>query len=237
MRKIFPLFLVLFSTSSTYAQLQGADSQANINSLSGGEGMFRSFDNRFKGVEGSPLLFEKYLSGKILLASGSSVGQKKINYDAYTQELIIEKESKEFLIDSRLVKEFHLYKDGDTLFFEKFTNEKGKVVFYQNLGNGKINLYKLYSKTVQQPTNSGAYSSGKTYSQFEPSNTFYFQTSSGASQVIKNKKSVVALFPSQKENIETFIKDNTINFKEEADLIKLFSYINSKEKEVNSTGD
>ncbi len=66
MRKIFQLFLVLLSASSTYAQLQGADSQANLSSLSGGGGMFRSFDNRVKGVEGSPLLFEKYLSGKIM---------------------------------------------------------------------------------------------------------------------------------------------------------------------------
>lgn len=235
MRKIFQLFLVLLSIGVTHAQLQGADSQSNLNSLSGGEGMFRSFDNRFKGIEGSPLLFDKYLSGKIFFNNGISVQNKRMNYDAYTQELIIERENKEFLIDSKLIKEFHIYKDGDTLFFEKFTNDKGKLIFYQSLWNRKINLFIFHSKTVLQPTNTGAYSSGKIYSQFEQAASYYYRTPAGKSQLIKNKKSVLNLFRSHQDVIENFIKENDTNFNKEEDLIKLFSYINSKE--INSTGD
>ncbi|HEY9048633.1 MAG TPA: hypothetical protein VIN08_22155 [Ohtaekwangia sp.] len=227
MKQFNVLLLVLLPLLAS-AQIGGSDGLSNLESISSGSSMFRSFDNRFKGIEGYPTIFENYVPGKIILTRGKAVVHPLVNYDIYSNELLVKRNDQEVIVTRNMVKSFVLLQEADSLFFVKVRLPQGEV-FCEELVAGKIKLYKFNVKTVRQASNTGAYSAGKTYSQFEEAVKYYWQAEGKDIAEIKNKKSLIGdLKTIYGIDPATFIKDNDINLKDAADVRKLFEYIDSK---------
>jgi hypothetical protein len=227
-RPLFVLIALVLAFPSV-AQTDNAQfRQSNLSSMMSGARMFQTFDNRFKGVKGSVTLFENYMPGRIILTDGQVVYHHQVNYDAYNSDLLVMKEGQEMVVSIKLVKHFILQPiDGtDTLYFTRLTTDENKLGYYQVLANHKnATLYKKHYKTLQEPTYTGAYSTGQTNSELIDNKKYVAWSTGKQLTEFKTKKQLLQYLPEYKSDLEKFIKQEKIDFKIEADLIKLFGEI------------
>src|SRR5688572_1011672 len=164
------ILLLLFSINDFTAQAQDADAQSNLQNLASGNSMFRSFDNRYKGVVGSPTLLEQYVPGRINLVSGKVVDHPKMNYDLVSDELLVIRNSAEMVVSKEAVVSFTL----DSIEFKKVRLLSGET-FAQILVSGNCQLLLKSEKEIKAPTNTGAYSPGNSYSELEAVDKYFWQ--------------------------------------------------------------
>jgi len=210
------------------SQVNTAESQQNLNALGGGSGMFRSFDNRYKGIQGGLMLQENFVSGKIQMSKGQLVKHERINYDAYNDELVVlMKDDREAVVNTLMVINFVLNVGADTLHFSRLLRPDGKIGFFLKMSNsGNILFYKRVYKTLAEPSYKGAYSVGRDYAEFVPEQKYFFLEKGWQLKEFKNRKSFVEQFPDHEEALESFIKKEKIDFKNDDDLRRLFKYLN-----------
>jgi hypothetical protein len=207
------------------AQIHGSDALTNINDLAGGS-MFRSFDNRFKGIKGTPALYAIYKKGLIQAASGKWFTNDSINYDAFNDDLLVKHKGLEAIVSKDFVKQFIII-DHDSLKFIKKELPGGEMSFVRMIVNYDIKLFAKESKVISEPRNTGAYSAGRSYSEFEIKKSFFLESKHFGIKEFKTKKDILTNFQSKQAEIDLFIKNNKINVKKEGDLILLVQYLNT----------
>lgn len=177
---------------------------------------------------GSPYINKFFQSAKVDNVSQSAA----MRYDAYQDE-------------------FEFIKGRDTLVLnkEKYnsitfmgSNTKYKLVDYTKKGK-KINGYliSLYEKgdyalfkkqnISYEPEKVATTSFDRSIpaSFVKDSDTFFIKDKDrGISELPKNKKGLIKLYPDKKDQLEAFIKQNDTNFDNEADLKKLIEFLASQ---------
>lgn len=216
------ILILLFGITGLTVQAQDAFAQSNLQSLASGNSMFRSFDNRYKGVLGFPTLLEQYAPGRINFVSGKIVDFPQVNYDIVSDELLVMRNSSEMVLNKHTVLSFIL----DSVEFKKVKLLSGET-FAQILVSGKSQLFWKPEKVVKAPTNTGAYSPGNNHSELEAVNKYFWQAPDGSVFEIKNKKNLVSdIKNSSGVDLESFVKVNKLNIKNPAHLNVIFSHLN-----------
>jgi hypothetical protein len=223
-RSVFVCVFSVVLAGSAGAQIQGADALSNIDDLASGSSMFRSFDNRFKGVVGTPTYLETYKRGLIQATSGKWFTNDSVNYDAYNDDLLVKRLGAEAIVSKGMVKQFVLL-DKDSIRFVRKELPDGKITFVRVIVDDHVRLLAREIKLVSEPTNSGAYSSGRSHREFESKTIFLVETESGLAE-IRTKKDLSTAFQSRQSEADAFIKKHKINIKKEQDMRDLVQYIN-----------
>jgi hypothetical protein len=229
MKKVVTILFVLGGFAG-FAQapqpMDGRDSNVNMRDMSSG-GMFRSFDNRFKGIQGYPTLFELYHPGQIIMVSGMKVDSDSVNLDVYNNDLLVKRNRIETIVNKTMVAGFSIETPQAIRYFTKLRDNDGTNSFYEVLAKGKINLFKRTVKTIKGPTKVDAYSNGNLYSEFEEKAKLFIQKTDGSLVEIKNKKNLIETFPDQEAFITKFIKENKTNIRKESDCVDLIKFVNT----------
>jgi hypothetical protein len=223
------LWFLIFASSAAFGQLQGADGVANVSSLGSGD-MFRTFDNRFKGLEGFPTVFATPFPGVIYLKNGETMLYQKVNYDVLANEVIVVRNNIEMVVKNHLVTKFSLIYDEDSINFVKVVLPTG-TRFVEQLVKGDFRVYKVSVKTVEAPTNSGAYSSGSLTSKITEEIVYYWSYGDRPLDEITSKKKLLnGLEAATGKDFTDFIKENKLSFKQDNHLKKLFNHVNRQIK-------
>jgi hypothetical protein len=225
---IFTALTVMSASSLSHGQVRTpAQTQSDLQALASANSMFQSFDNRFKGVKGGITLLEEYVPGKITMSKGRVVNHNQVNYDAYNDELLVLRDNQETIVTASLVKHFVLWVNGDTAHFTRFVGPEGKMGFFQKMGGGsKAGFYKKVYKELREPDYKGAYSQGRQYAEFIPAHKYFVHLKGKKLTEFRNRKTFLQHFQEHEKALEDFIKREDIDFKDEADLKKLFSFLN-----------
>lgn len=221
------LLLFLVSAELHAQEMTTQEAQANLKILGGAGYTARTFDDRYEGVKGFPTLFEKYMAADIRLADGKRFTNKATNLDVVNQELIIVKNEKEWILSKSVVRNFTFFDGKDSVRFIKLNVEESGEVYFQQLVKGEIELLKLHSKTFVKADYKGAYSSGRTQDEFRNTKKYFLKLSEDKVEEIKTKKDLQKLLPQHQAWLETFIKENKLDVKEESHLISLIENLNS----------
>lgn len=224
MRIVVLSLVVSLYSLNTFAQVQGADALSNISDLTSGSSMFRSFDNRFKGVVGTPLYLDVYKRGLIQSVSGKWFENDSVNYDAFNDDLLVKRLGAEAIVAKGMVTSFVLI-DKDSIHFVRKEFPEGKPTFLRVIVDDHMKLLAREVKLISEPTNSGAYSSGRNHREFESKTVYIVESASGFTE-IKTKKDVASIAPDRQSEVEAFIKKEKINIKKEQDLCNLVLYLN-----------
>jgi hypothetical protein len=210
-----------------HGQLTPPEKQMTMQSLVEGNAVFRSFDDRYKGVKGGITLLENWVPGTITMNKGQVLNHDKVNYDAYNGELIILRNNQEAVVSLMMVQSFVLKHVDDTLHFARLLGVEGKPGFFQKVtAHGKVVLYKKIYKTLVEPDYKGAYSAGRDYAEFLQEEKLFFMVDGEPLKELKNRKAFLSTFPDQEEALEKFIRKEKTDFKDEQDLRDLFAYLN-----------
>lgn len=232
---IFSLSLIFFTIFSiANAQtIEGNDAQQNLDNIgnsTGDKGIVRIFDNRYDGVVGSPFFAEKWLEGTIVLENNRTVGDLKLKYNMFEDELImLMPKTGSIYVDREKVRSFSLLKDaGEILFFKKYhhPNQSEQSRYFRALCQGKMNLWEHTRVIFEKANFESGYSIDKKYDEFKQYPELYY-TSASMSFPVKLKTSSTAfvkIFPEHQDLIREFIKRNMLDLRNPEIIISVFQY-------------
>jgi len=231
------IILITFIGATGLAQTipdhtEAKENLRELGSLSG-TGNVKTFDNRYEGTKGTPYVFEEWFPGEVFLKNNKRIIIEQMNYNCYDNEVAyLEPKSKAvMLINKYMVDLFFLKSGADSILFIPIQLEDDKqAVFVQVLYNDGSSLYKLYGKEFVRANYEGAYSADRRYDEFADKSSLYFSRHDDPAQyhkVKKSKKQILSAFPGAEDQISAYIKEEKLDLKSEADLIKLLKFYDS----------
>lgn len=189
--------------------------------------MFRSFDNRYEGVRGSPTVFEDFVLGNVTMKKGERVIGEQLNYDAVAHELIARSKAynKVLAVRRDLVESFELITpEGDTLLFTKPT-DRG---FCQRIYEGKsLRLYLKHIKQLSKANYGGGYNgNARNYDEFVDASEYIVSIDGSELEAIKpTRKAFEKKLPHKKDLISSYFRDHKPDLKDNRELAAFLAYL------------
>lgn len=192
--------------------------------------LFRNQNKTANKPQGSPYLQKMFAPAKV----------EKINIKAFMRYNVFD-DNFEFITPKNDTLILDKIDDFGTIVFAA-TNKKYKLTQYVDTKNKLFNGYliSLYEKgdfVLYKKENIAFYEEklAKTTlerdmpAKYVKSDDFYFfkNKEKGTIEFPENKKQLLKLFPDKKEAMETFLKENKINFDEESDKMKIIDFLNT----------
>ncbi|QKJ28956.1 hypothetical protein HQ865_04040 [Mucilaginibacter mali] len=180
----------------------------------------RPFNVRnYDGVEGSPYLYDDWMSGTVKMSNGSVYKNVYLKFNGKEGKPYFKGKDDSVLEFVDPIAEFTINNNGAD---QQFISNNG--AFYQVLTNGRINLLKQPVKEIQQnPTYVGA-APTKT---FISADKYFILKDNKTTPFKRDKKAVTTALADKQTQIEAYLKKENPNLKDDADLAKLFIYYNS----------
>jgi len=214
----------------TVAYKQSYAQQPSVNFSANSEGLTVNGD-LYKDMNGSPYLFDEWVKGNIQLKDGTIYNNLNLKYDQVRELLIFladDNTSKRF---SAPIKAFTLT-NADDKNWPRITFRNGfkaidggnEKTYYEVLADGNTQLLKRTAKMIVDERAPGSLILSK---QISATTKFYISDSNRIIKIKKDKESILEALNNKQSELETYIKNNNLNLKGDADLVKLIEYYNT----------
>ncbi len=199
----------------------------------------QTFDDRYEGVKGSPLLLDQWTPGRVTLRDGKVFSSVQLKYDLYRDEIVVKHPYDHAVIPEKYtVTQFSLRSEPgeDSLYFmlvdylpnyRKFPPNHFAQVLYGNLSDPNTStLLAVHNKKLIKADFQGAYSADRRYDEFsETMTSYYLVKPNGRSYRFKpTLSSIRRLLGDKKAAVSDFLADNPIDPSDPDDLARLIKY-------------
>jgi hypothetical protein len=234
------LFVLICISSCFFSSAQGRskrfsgsgqavswDDQVVIVDKNGG-----SFHSYYEGVDGHPFFIEKFTDATIGLRTGAVFNGVKARIDLCKQEIHFRLPSdSERIALPGLITEIILY-DTVKSAIQSYKFQSGypevdnlkRDTYYEVLSDGKITLLKSSIKKINKSKNE---MSGEVSSQFDTYEDHYLYVKYEMKRIKKDKEYLLDLLADKRKEMETYAKDQKLNFKSIDSIKKLVDYYNT----------
>lgn len=230
MKKYFTTLIIIIIAAALKGQVKntyqtGITADENLKAISnlsalsiGGIG----FDTRYKGVKGSPMLFDTLLVSYLKISKQDKYIEVPSNIDLVSNSVIcMHPKTKQLIsIPGNKINELIIRNENNDMIFRTMSNEfinkkSGEHIFYQVLNDDKYKLIKVPSKDFIEANYKQAYSPGRGYDEFVTIYKYYIISPDGnINQCQLSEKSIIKIFPDKKEMIKNMTKEKTFTDKE-----------------------
>lgn len=174
----------------------------------------------YMNVKGTPYLLENWEKGSVTLASGRKFENLDLKFDQVINQVIFQDVDGSMKAFSQPIIAFTIGKEARVHQFYRGLDG----VFYEKLLNGKVILWKKNRKTFidEKP-----YGSATIQRNVLNNNTYYVGELTQLTKIKTDKKSILELLSDKAPVIDTYLKKEKLNPKNESDLVKAILYYNS----------
>jgi hypothetical protein len=174
-------------------------------------------------VQGTPYLFDDWLPGSVVTEDGKTYDNLKLRYNIRFSQLIFLNQNDEVLGFREPVKMFTI---NHMVFANGFPPVDTQTIaaFYQVLADGKIKLLKYSKKVIEERQTYGATAMEKSYRKMQ---SYYIFKDGKMVKVRADKKSLLAALPDHSAQLESYIKDNNVNLKDDMAIAQVIVYYNT----------
>ena len=230
---LLPVFISIFLLNFNVANSQvssvyqkGLSAEQNLNAVRdltpysiGGVG----FDTRYEGIKGSPRLFDTLLPSFLNVKGQDYYLQLRTDIDVVQNALLFlhPKTGKLLALPADMVNEVVIKSGGKEMVFrttssKSFEKDIKEQKFFQVLKDEPYPFIKMAVKIFTEANYKGAYAPDRRYDEYETKYRYYiFSPDNTFHQVQLNRKSLVKLFPENKELIDKAIASKTYENDEE----------------------
>ncbi|MDT3401624.1 hypothetical protein [Mucilaginibacter terrae] len=209
--------LLMFDISK--AQIQSIPTPTQLMSIEVDGVRTRKYGN--VDVDGSPFLTDGWANGIATTDKGENF-EGSLRYDIVTDQLVFAgKDSVMMLFNAPIVR-FTLSDDTYQNGFPAVEDWKDKT-YYKTLGAGKSKILKHFYKKKIEVRDIGGISNYK----YEDNVACYLFKDAKMVKLKPNKSAIIAALADKKSEVEAFVKNNKIDFKQDTDVAKLMNYYNS----------
>ncbi|WP_183565820.1 hypothetical protein [Mucilaginibacter sp. SP1R1] len=184
-------------------------------------------------AEGSPYLITNWAAGSVSFSNGKKV-TAKLKYDLMKDELLFQNKSDSSamtFIEPVQGFSFNYFPIAESsltplIFGNGFPPVEGQTPasFYQVIADGKVKLLKHYKKVVRIDQ---AFNSATSTKTFVLVDVYYLFVNNQLTKIRPGQKTILSALNNKAAELQGYMKSNTINYKSDADLAKLFGYYNS----------
>ena len=227
-------------TPSLFAQ-QGIDPEQNLRALGnltplsvGAIG----FDNRYAGVQGTPLLFPEWQWGTIQFTKQDTFSVPyKLNVDLIKNTLIIQlRDGSLGEISANNVQAIQVKNEAGAAMRWRVASEKEvegirsvRLKFYQAFYDGKSSLLKSNDKRFKKADYKGAYNAGNTHDEFLTEEAFWLRVEEKPFEKIKiRRKEMENALSAQAAEVTRLTKTNKLNLNDVNDVAQLLMLLEKK---------
>lgn len=217
----------LFLSTLSFFAISNLYSQANIQGSSIGILTFyKSNSDKKTNAIGSEYIEEDFKSARV----NGGTQPFQIRFNAHTNVMEYKKDNEDLILvknNNPLIE----FTNGKTYELVSYTDKKGKEFdnYLSLIKNaGKISIYKYEKITYQEARPAqNTYDTGSPAEFKKASDTFFIKIGDVVSELPTKQKEYIKLFPGKEAQIKEYFKSNKINFKDDADLIKFATFLNS----------
>lgn len=196
-----------------------------------GTGTIQTFDNRYKGVKGTPFAFEKWYEGEIFMKAKKRVKFPNLNYNVFDNIIAYkEMESNAIFEVNRGLVDFFIIYGPDTMRFEPLEIErKQESIFAEILHKGKVRLYMAYEKEFLKANYEGGYSADREFDEFVDKVSYYVRFE-GSDEAIKLRTSrrMSKQFPDHNKEMRNYLSNfSGRELNEKGILLKVIEHYDS----------
>ena len=179
---------------------------------------------------GSPYLHPDFAEGTITLSNGTIYEGVNIMYDQVRDVIVFKGKDGQVKELIEPVKEFtinYIHNNGKLhkTFRKGYSGEGVSAdAFLEVLADGKTTLLKKTSKKIFDRK---GYSSATIDREVQESEEYYIATGNKLTKVKKTKGSLLAAMPGKADDLQSYIKTNALNLRNDSDIIKLVDHYNS----------
>ena len=178
----------------------------------------------YTDVIGSPFLNDAFVNGNVVLVNGVKFQNVPLKYSSYNDELFFKNPKDESLLSFVLpVKSFELlglmYINGFPA-IDNFTENS----FYELIANSSVKLLLKNFKTILE---NKSYNSASVEKKFEDNKIYYVFKAGKMKRFKPSKKDFMETLADKSSEIDVFLKKEKVDFKNNADLAKVFEYYSS----------
>jgi hypothetical protein len=216
--KTIIVFLILMMSVQVFSQNKGTyrtgitaeENLRAISSISPTSGGGIGFDTRYRGVKGSPMLYDSLHTSYLKIEKQEKYLQIESNIDLISNcvRFFHPKTKEPLAVPASNVEELIISKGDSDIVFRvmKGTQLKRKSdepVLYQVMNDDQFKLIKLPVKEFMEADYKPLYSSGRQYDEFYLTHKYFITSPDGSvRQCQLNEKSLVKLFPDKKDLIK-----------------------------------
>ena len=222
MNKFVTCFMAMvFACLASHAQI--------LHDLQGKPYMEQSYTE----VDGDPFLINNWADGNIDFVNGKT-GAVRVKYDLVKDVLLFQHKGdstamyfvdqvKGFTLTNSFIHESNIlplvFNSGYPVIDVQTT-----ASFYQVIASGKMQLLRHYHKAIRTDQ---AFNSATVTKTFAFTDLYYLYANNKISRIKPSQKSILAAMADKSTEIQTYLKSNTVDYKNDAALAKLFNYYNS----------
>lgn len=185
-------------------------------------------DNKKKNILGTPYDVDKYMPAKISGVNETAM----VRYNAYSDNIEVEVEDKSYTLPKKdEYNQITFIGTNTTISLKSYTDSKGINTYsylYEIANNTKSKVF-LKKQVILTPEKEPISS----YDSYVPAkynkaiDEYYFEINDQIKFMPKSKKDLIAMFPNKKSEIQAYLKQNKVSFKDESDIIKLAEFLGS----------
>ena len=181
-------------------------------------------EQTYTDVIGSPFFNNAFVNGNVVLINGVKFQSVPLKYSSYNDELFFKNPKDESLLSFVVpVKSFELlgqtYVNGFPA-IDNFTENS----FYELIANSSVKLLLKNFKTILE---NKPYNSASVEKKFEDNKIYYVFRDGKMKRFKPSKKDLMETFADKSSEIDVFLKKEKVDFKNNADLVKVFEYYSS----------
>lgn len=219
MKSLITIFFLLFISQVSRSQNQTYLKEANGRPILG---------SVKSDVIGSPLLFKHFKVGVVQLKNGKSIKDVPLNFDLISNTPLFGKAGSPPLAFIDPVAAFSVQdtsSNGVTTVQYIFLDNDVTPSCYKVLSTGKLTLKKKLWKIVWEDK---PYNSATITKNVLEKAAYYLQdpSSKKLTQLKPSKKNVLAVMADKSTEVQQYLKNNSVNFDEDQDLMALFTFYN-----------
>ncbi|MCX2480323.1 hypothetical protein OQY15_14575 [Pedobacter sp. MC2016-15] len=187
--------------------------------------------NEYVDIQGSPYVNPNWSKGTFTLANGKTYKDMDIKYDLVKDKMYVMGDNDESIALLDQVRDFSINVplSGTTVTRHYRTGYANipsttNTYYFEVLADGKTQFLKRTSKNIL--TNK-EYNSATATKSFEEITRYYIYKDGKGTAVKKDKKAILAALGNKQSELETYIKAEKLNLKNDADVVTLITYYNT----------
>jgi hypothetical protein len=224
---LFVIFVIFAMVDSVNAQtmMNGLMDKFRFTKIT--DGTYSRNDLKLSDIQGSPYLDEEFLSGKITTREGTVYTDLPLRYNGFTDDLEFQKGEDSYNIDPKVIVKRAEFGSSVLGCLEYYDGSKIKNGFFEILTEGKAILLVRYTVKFIEKEAVKAFAEPRPARFDEPVKDYYMSVEGAPAKLITNKKGLLELFGSKKDEMESYISKNKLSVKKDDDLIKIVVNFNS----------
>lgn len=214
--------IILFTFSNNSFAQVSAQGVSGTGTLT----FYRNNSDKKASIVGSEYIIEDYKPAMV----NNGTQPFEIRFNAHTNVMEYKKNSEDLILikkDNTLI-EFNNGKTYELISIKDKKNTENETYLALIKKTENVSIYKFEKIIfIEARPAANTYDTGAPAEYKRSSDTFYIKIGDVVSELPTKQKEYIKLFPGKEAQIKEYFKSNKINFKDDADLIKFATFLNS----------